>query len=95
MATGPLPSCQRGGGTSALKGVMTANVSDFDQRAGDLAALAYRVSFRILGDREEARDVTQETLARAYARWSRVGPYDEAWVTRVATNLSLDVARGS
>ena len=55
--------------------------------------MAYRVGFRILGDREDARDVTQEALARAYARWSRVGPYDEAWVTRVATNLALDAAR--
>jgi RNA polymerase sigma factor (sigma-70 family) len=72
---------------------MTAIVSDFDQRAGALGALAYRVGYRILGEREDARDVTQETLARAYAHWSRVGPYDEAWVTRVATNLALDAAR--
>ncbi len=72
---------------------MTAIVSDFDQRAGELGALAYRVGYRILGEREDARDVAQETLARAYAHWSRVGPYDEAWVTRVATNLALDAAR--
>ena len=65
----------------------------FDERAPALAALAYRVGFRILGDRHEAQDVTQEALARAYARWSRVGPYDEAWITRVATNLALGVVR--
>jgi RNA polymerase sigma factor (sigma-70 family) len=72
---------------------MTATESDFDHRASDLGALAYRVAFRILGDREEARDVAQEALARAYAHWSRVGPYDEAWISRVAANLALDVAR--
>jgi RNA polymerase sigma factor (sigma-70 family) len=65
----------------------------FDERAAALAAIAYRVSFRILGQRPDAQDVTQEALARAYARWSRVGPYDEAWITRVATNLALGVAR--
>ncbi len=43
---------------------MTASESDFDGRAAELGVLAYRVGFRILGDREEARDVTQETLAR-------------------------------
>jgi RNA polymerase sigma factor (sigma-70 family) len=32
-------------------------------------------------------------LARAFARWSRVSRYDEAWVTRVVTNLALGVAR--
>jgi len=65
----------------------------FDDRAPALGALAYRVGYRILGDRHEAQDLTQEALARAYARWSRIGPYDEAWVTRVATNLALGVVR--
>ncbi len=72
---------------------MTATEPDFDERATHLAALAYRVGFRILGNREDARDVTQEALARAYARWARVGPYDEAWITRVTTNLALDLTR--
>jgi len=72
---------------------MTGTDPDFDQRAPALGKVAYRVAFRILGDREDARDLTQEALARAFARWSRVGPYDEAWITRVTTNLALDLAR--
>jgi RNA polymerase sigma-70 factor (sigma-E family) len=72
---------------------MGASGPTFDERAPALGALAYRVGFRILGDRQDAQDLTQEALARAYARWSRVGPYDEAWVTRVATNLALGVVR--
>jgi RNA polymerase sigma-70 factor (sigma-E family) len=72
---------------------MTGTDPGFDERAPALAAVAYRVVFRILGDRHDAQDLTQEALARAYARWSRIGPYDEAWITRVATNLALGVVR--
>jgi RNA polymerase sigma-70 factor, ECF subfamily len=50
-----------------------------------------RAAFLILGDRDEARDVAQETFARAFARWSYVRAMDnpEAWLYRVAVNLSL------
>lgn len=66
---------------------------DFDARLDELARIAHRVAFRLLGDREDARDVAQESLARAYARWHRVGPHAEPWVARVATNLALDLLR--
>ncbi len=59
----------------------------------DLAALAYRVAFRLLGRRSDAEDVAQETLARAYVRWSAVQGHAEAWVVRVSTNLALAVHR--
>jgi len=64
--------------------------SRFDDRFEVLGGLAYRVAFRLLGDREEAREVAQETLARAFARWRKVSGYDEPWVVRVATNQALD-----
>jgi RNA polymerase sigma-70 factor (sigma-E family) len=67
----------------------------FEDRFDDLARLAYRVAYRILGDREEARDITQEALARAYSRWSRVEGHAAGWVVRVATNLALDRTRRS
>jgi RNA polymerase sigma-70 factor (sigma-E family) len=66
---------------------------NFDDRVAVLAPLAYRVGFRILGDRHDAQDLTQEALARAFARWRRVARYDEAWITRVATNLALGEVR--
>lgn len=58
-----------------------------------LAVIAHRVAFRVLGDRGEAEDVTQEALARAYVRWRRIHSYDEAWVTRVAVNLAIGIVR--
>jgi RNA polymerase sigma factor (sigma-70 family) len=80
-------------GCHALDEVMSGDRPDFDERAAVLGALAYRVGYRILGDRHESEDLTQEALARAFARWSRIGAYDEAWITRVATNLALGVVR--
>lgn len=67
--------------------------TDFDEAFDVLVALAYRVAYRILGDREEARDVAQEALTRAFSRWSRVRGYAPAWVSRVAANLALDRVR--
>ena len=61
----------------------------FDERFDALADLAYRVAHRLIGDRGEAENVAQEALARAYIRWDRIATYDEAWVTRVTTNLAI------
>jgi RNA polymerase sigma-70 factor (sigma-E family) len=72
---------------------MTSDRPTFDERLPVLAALAYRVCFRIVGDRQDAQDLTQEALARAYARWPRISTFDEAWITRVATNLALGEVR--
>jgi RNA polymerase sigma-70 factor (sigma-E family) len=62
----------------------------FDLAFEDLYRLAYRVAFRILGDRGDAEDVAQEALARASVRWSRLEDRPEGWVTRVASNLAID-----
>src|SRR5687767_7754518 len=61
----------------------------FEDRFGDLAALSYRVAYRLTGDREASEDLCQEALARAYRSWRRVAAYDEAWVARVTTNLAI------
>lgn len=66
---------------------------DFDQAVDGLASTAHKVAYRILGDREDARDIAQETLARAYARWPRVRDRADAWVARVAANQALDLVR--
>jgi RNA polymerase sigma-70 factor (sigma-E family) len=73
--------------------VVTHAPEGFEDRFDELAALAYRIGYRLLGDREEARDVAQEAMARAYARWRRVSRYPDPWVSRVATNLSLGILR--
>ena len=54
---------------------------------------AYRVAYRLLGDRSEAEDVAQEACARAYSRWSTIRDHAEPWCVRVASNLALDLLR--
>lgn len=61
----------------------------FDERFDALADLAYRVAYRLIGDRSEAENVAQEVLARAFVRWEPIAGHDEAWVTRVSTNLAI------
>ena len=65
---------------------------DFIDAYSGLFRDAYRVAFRLLGDREEAEDIAQEACIRACQRWRRLseGGYAAPWVVRVSTNLSLD-----
>ncbi len=62
----------------------------FEPAFADLHRLAYRVAFRILGDRGDAEDVAQEALARAVVRWGRLAGRPQGWVSRVAANLAID-----
>lgn len=61
----------------------------FDERFDALAVISYRVAYRLVGDQHEAENLAQEALARAFTRWTLVREYDEAWITRVTTNLAI------
>ena len=55
----------------------------------------HRLAARMLGDEEEAWDVVQMALVRA---WQKLDRYDprwrfSTWLYRIATNLAIDVAR--
>lgn len=65
----------------------------FDERFPELLALAYRVAYGVLGDRDEAHDIAAETLARAFARWGAVHDGAPAWVATVAGRAAIDVVR--
>jgi RNA polymerase sigma factor (sigma-70 family) len=66
---------------------------EFERAFDDLFDLAYRVVYRLVPARAVAEDMAQETLARVYVRWARVGPYCEAFTVRVASNLALSHLR--
>jgi RNA polymerase sigma-70 factor (sigma-E family) len=70
-----------------------AEVVQFEEVFSDLFRLAYRVSFRVLGDRGDAEDVAQEALARTHVRWARLRDNPEGWVVTVSTNLAIDRLR--
>ena len=69
--------------------------SSFEAAFDELFPRAVRLANRLLGDRAAAEDVAAEALARAYARWPKVGvlPYRDGWGLKVATNLSIDRLR--
>jgi RNA polymerase sigma-70 factor (sigma-E family) len=77
------------GDATALRRESTA----FEEAFPRLYADAYRVAFRLLGERSEAEDVAQEACARAYSRWSTIRDHAEPWCVRVASNLALDHLR--
>jgi RNA polymerase sigma factor (sigma-70 family) len=72
---------------------MVGTARSFEDAVPALFAIAYRVAFRLSGDREMSEDIAQEIGARALVRWSKVEPYAEAWVARSAGNLALDQVR--
>lgn len=64
-----------------------------DDRITELAQVAYRVAYRLLGDREDASDLAQEAVARAVMRWAKVSGYADQWVATVAANLAIGLLR--
>lgn len=55
----------------------------------------FSVAYRYTANREDALDVTQETLLRVYQKihtWKPTGHFG-AWVMRVATNTAIDHTR--
>lgn len=67
----------------------------FEEDALALADQVYRVARRLVGSREEAEDLVQETYARAFRSWRSFTPGTNlrAWLLRILTNLNIDRAR--
>ena len=67
----------------------------FEEEALGLADQVYRVARRLVGSREEAEDLMQETYARAFRSWQQYQPGTNlrAWLLRILTNLNIDRGR--
>src|SRR4051812_49267595 len=67
----------------------------FAEEALRLAHQGYRVARRLVGSREEAEDLMQETYARAFRSWQQYQPGTNlrAWLLRILTNLNIDRGR--
>ena len=62
----------------------------------DCYPVIYRLAFRLLGDREEASDISQEAMLRFFRACGKQGvPVEQprAWLCRAAANLCLDHCR--
>ncbi len=67
----------------------------FEEEALELSDQVYQVARRLVGTREEAEDLMQETYARAFRSWRSYTPGTNlrAWLLRILTNLNIDRAR--
>ena len=67
----------------------------FEEEALALADQVYRVARHLVGSREEAEDLMQETYARAFRSWRSFQPGTNlrAWLLRILTNLNIDRGR--
>jgi RNA polymerase sigma-70 factor (ECF subfamily) len=67
----------------------------FEEEALELADQVYRVARRMVGTREEAEELVQDTYARAFRSWRSFTPGTNmrAWLFRILTNLNTDRGR--
>src|SRR6266581_5807062 len=67
----------------------------FEEDALALSDQVYRVARHLVGSREEAEDLMQETYARAFRSWQTFTPGTNlrAWLLRILTNLNIDRGR--
>jgi RNA polymerase sigma-70 factor (ECF subfamily) len=67
----------------------------FEEDALELSDQVYRVARHLVGSREEAEDLVQETYARAFRSWRSftAGTNLRAWLLRILTNLNIDRGR--
>ncbi|MDQ3965461.1 MAG: sigma-70 family RNA polymerase sigma factor [Actinomycetota bacterium] len=78
-------------------GVLVERTRDGDRRAfSELVrrhqAIVYRSCYRILGDREDAKDASQEAFIRAYRKLDTFQGRSafRTWILRLAMNVSLN-----
>jgi RNA polymerase sigma-70 factor, ECF subfamily len=67
----------------------------FEEEALGFADQVYRVARRLVGTREEAEELVQDTYARAFRSWRSFTPGTNmrAWLFRILTNLNVDRGR--
>lgn len=74
---------------------MAQRLDQFETRLAEFSRLAFRVAYGVLRHREDAEDVAQEALTRAYRNLARLRDRDRfrAWLVRITWRLALDHQR--
>ncbi len=75
--------------------VLKGNLEAYGEIVSRYQDRLYWVAYRLLGNREDARDVTQEAFLRAYRRLSTFDRERRfyTWIYRILTNLAIDHLR--
>ena len=101
MSAAPVPLSRNAGATSGLLAeARKGNAEAFAEMVSPYTPVLYRRARGFTGNAADAEDVSQEAMLKA---WSRLGqfagkqdqPIDEfrAWISRIATNSSIDLLR--
>jgi len=71
-------------------------VREFEERLRDSGTLAFRVAYSVLRHREDAEDVAQESIAKAFRSFSQLRERERfrAWLVRTTWRMALDRRRG-
>ena len=94
----PAARLVRGGVDPVVLVTADANLErEFEDRLQESSALAVRVAFSVLRQREDAEDVAQEAFARAYRRFAqlREPARFRGWIVRVTWRLAIDRLRAN
>jgi RNA polymerase sigma-70 factor (ECF subfamily) len=85
--SGPLPGTRVSDDDSLAR--------EFESRLAECSTLAFRVAFGVLRHRQDAEDVAQEALTRAYRNLHALRDRDRfrAWLVRISWRLALDRQR--
>ncbi|HEY0873058.1 MAG TPA: RNA polymerase sigma factor [Vicinamibacterales bacterium] len=69
---------------------------EFEARLRDSGTLAFRVAYGVLRHREDAEDVAQESLAKAYRCFRQLRNRERfrSWLVRTTWRMALDWRRG-
>src|SRR5437763_824406 len=70
---------------------------EFETRVAESSVLAFRVAYSVLRNREEAEDVAQNALIKAYRHFRSLRGRDrfKAWLVRIAWRLAINRVRGN
>jgi RNA polymerase sigma-70 factor, ECF subfamily len=70
---------------------------EFAQRLAESSALAFRVAYGVLRNREDAEEAAQEAFARAYTQFRSLRDREafRAWLVRITWRLAIDHQRMS
>lgn len=77
----------------AIKQVLAGDRDAYRVLVDDHYPFAFRIAFRIVGNAEDAEEVTQEAFLRAYTNLStfRADASFSTWVNRIAMNTALNL----
>lgn len=78
-----------------IRSVLDGNVNDFEKLVTAYEKNVYNLALRMVGDPDDAADITQETFIKAYRALAsfRGDSKFSSWLYRIASNVSLDFLR--